>query len=48
MSKRPNPHRGSSLDEFLEAEELLEDATARAIKMALAWQLAKSMEETGV
>jgi DNA-binding Xre family transcriptional regulator len=46
--KRSNPHRGSSLDEFLEDEGLLEDATARAVKKAIAWQLAKAMKEQRV
>jgi antitoxin HicB len=46
--KRSNPHRGSSLDDFLEEEGLLEEATARAVKKALAWQLAKAMKEQRV
>jgi DNA-binding Xre family transcriptional regulator len=46
--KRPNPHRGSSLDEFLEEEGFLEDATAKAVKKALAWQLAKAMKDQRV
>ena len=46
--KRANPHRGSSLDEFLEEEGLLEDATAKAVKKALAWQLGKAMKEQRV
>jgi len=43
--KRANRHRGSSLDEFLEEEGLLEEATAKAVKKALAWQLTRAMEE---
>ena len=46
--KRSNPQRGSSLDEFLEEEGFLEDATAKAVKRALAWQLAKAMKEQRV
>jgi len=46
--KRSNPHRGSSLDEFLEEEGFLEDATAKAVKQVLAWQLAKAMKERRV
>jgi hypothetical protein len=43
--KRVNRHRGSSLDEFLEEEGLLEEATAKAVKKALVWQLTRAMEE---
>lgn len=46
--KRSNPHRGSSLDAFLEEEGLLEEATAKAVKKALAWQLAKAMKKQKV
>jgi DNA-binding Xre family transcriptional regulator len=49
MSKKSaNRHRGSSLDEFLEEEGLLEEATAKAVKKALAWQLARAMEKQRV
>jgi hypothetical protein len=37
--KLPSPHRGSSLDEFLEEGGLLKDATAWAIKKVLAGNL---------
>ncbi len=46
--KKRNPHRGSSLDEFLEDEGILEEATAKAAKKALAWQFAKAMKEQRV
>jgi len=46
--KRTNAHRGSSLDDFLDGEGLLEEATAKAVKKALAWQLAKAMKEQRV
>ncbi|MDJ0869150.1 MAG: helix-turn-helix transcriptional regulator [Myxococcota bacterium] len=46
--KRSNPHRGSSLDDFLEQEGILEDATAKAVKRTLAWQLAEAMKEQRV
>ena len=39
-----NPHFGSSLEDFLEAEGLLEEATEHAIKAVVAWQLKTSME----
>jgi antitoxin HicB len=48
MRQRSNPYRGSSLDEFLEEEGLLEEATAKAVKKTLACQLAKAMKEQRV
>ena len=49
MSKKiSNPHRGSSLNEFLEEEAILEDATAKAVKKAPARQLTKAMKEQRV
>ena len=36
-----NKHRGSSLDDFLAAEGVLEEFQARAIKEVVAWQLAE-------
>jgi hypothetical protein len=46
--KRTNPHRGSSLDDFLEEEGTLEETTAKVVKKALAWQLAQAMKEQNV
>ena len=43
--RKANRHRGSSLDDFLEEEEILEEATARAVKRALAWQIGQAMKE---
>jgi DNA-binding Xre family transcriptional regulator len=40
--------RGSSLDEFLEEEGILEEATAKAAKKALAWQFAQAMKEQNI
>jgi antitoxin HicB len=40
-----NPHFGSSVEDFLEAKGLLEEATEHAIKAVLAWQLKTKMEE---
>ena len=40
-----NPHRGSSLDDFLEEEGILEEATAKAVKKVLAWQFSEAMRE---
>jgi len=46
--KKTNPHRGSSLDDFLEEEGILEEATAKAAKKALTWQFAQAMKEQNV
>ena len=46
--KKTNPHRGSSLDEFLEEEGILEETTAKAAKKALAWQFAQAMKEQNI
>ena len=40
-----NPNRGSTLDSFLEAEGMLEEFQARAIKEVIAWQLLAAMKE---
>ncbi len=40
-----NRHRGSTLDEFLAQEGVLEEFQARAIKEVVAWQLAEAMRE---
>jgi len=42
--KRKNPHIGSSLDDFLKEEGILEEARAVALKEALAWQVQKAMK----
>lgn len=46
MAKRKtqNKHLGSTLDSFLEEEGILDEATARAQKMVLAYQLAEAMK----
>lgn len=40
-----NKHRGSTLDEFLAGEGVIEEFQARAIKEVLAWQLTQAMKE---
>jgi len=35
---------GSSLDDFLQEETMLEDATAVALKRVIAWQIAEEMK----
>ena len=42
MSKR---HMGSSIDDFLKAERIFEEAQAQAVKEVVAWQLAQAMKE---
>ena len=44
MTKR-NKHIGSSLDEFLKVEGVLEETRAIALKDAVAWQVQKAMEK---
>ena len=43
--KKKNKHLGSSLDDFLTEEGLLEETTEKAIKEVLAWQLKQTMAE---
>ena len=43
--KRRNPHHGSSIDDFLEKEGVLEPCQATAIKEVVAWQVQKAMKE---
>ena len=42
MSKK---QMGSSIDEFLKAEGIFEEAQAEAIKEVVAWQLAEAMKQ---
>jgi antitoxin HicB len=49
MSGKPdNPHWGSTLDDFLEAEGFQEEATTAAIKRVIAWQLAEEMKKQNI
>jgi hypothetical protein len=43
-----NPHFGSTLEEFLESEGILEEATEHAVKAIVAWQLAEAMNRDGL
>jgi DNA-binding Xre family transcriptional regulator len=45
---KSNPHVGSSFDDFLQEEGLLEDVTAVAVKRVIAWQIAEAMKARGV
>jgi plasmid maintenance system antidote protein VapI len=42
MSKK---HMGSSIDDFLKQEGILEEVQAQAIKEVVAWQLAEAMRK---
>lgn len=44
MNNFNNEHVGSSFDDFLQEEGLLEEATAVAIKRVLAWQITEAMK----
>lgn len=46
MSK--NKHIGSSFDDFLAEEGLLEEANAAAAKRVIAWQIAEAMKLAGI
>jgi predicted transcriptional regulator len=46
--RKPNRHRGSSLDDFLEQEGVLPEFRAQAIQEVIAWQLAEAMKERGL
>ncbi len=48
MSQNPNPHVGSSFDEFLAEEGLLELCEEQAIKELLAEQIERAMVEQGL
>ena len=50
MSKRKkeNPNRGSSLDDLLANEGVLQEFQAAAIKRVIAWQLQREMETQNI
>lgn len=41
-----NKHIGSSFDDFLAEDGLLEEATAIAVKRVIAWQIEQAMQAT--
>ncbi len=45
MSKK---HVGSSFEDFLKEEDIFEEATTRAIKRVLAWQITTEMKTQGI
>ena len=49
MSKqKKNPHRGSTLDEFLDEAGIRKSAKAQAVTRVVAWQLNNEMERQGM
>jgi antitoxin HicB len=46
--KATNPHWGSTLDDFLDEEDIREEATTTAIKRVIAWQLAEEMRRKSI
>lgn len=47
MAKR-NPHAGTDFDDFLKDENMFEEVQAKALKRALAEQLAESMQAANI
>ncbi len=43
--KKRNKHIGTSLDDFLKEEGILEETSTIALKEALAWQVQQAMEK---
>ena len=43
--RKKNPYVGSSLDDFLREEGILEETRAAALKETVAWQLLKTMKK---
>jgi antitoxin HicB len=46
--KKQNKHVGSSLDDFLKEEGILEETRAIAVKEAVAWQVQQAMEKGNI
>ena len=45
MTNRSHPHLGSSLDDLLEADGMLAEAQAVAVKRVIAWRVDQAMAE---
>jgi len=43
-----NPYIGSSLDDLLEEDGILDEVEAIALKRVLAWQVSQAMQEQGI
>jgi antitoxin component HigA of HigAB toxin-antitoxin module len=48
MTKKKNPHWGTTLDGFLAEEGIREAAKAEALTRVIAWQLSQEMERQGI
>ena len=48
MKKTKNSHWGSTLDDFLKEEDILEAAKAEAVTRIVAWQLSEEMKRQGM
>ena len=48
MTQQKNPQIGNRFDDWMKAEGIYEDATNRAIKAVLAWQLAQTMKAQNI
>ena len=48
MTSKKNPHRGTTLDEFLVEDGSREAAKAEALTRVVAWQLSQEMERQGI
>jgi antitoxin HicB len=48
MKKRNNKHIGSSLEDFLKEEGVLEETRAVVLKETLAWQVRQAMEKNKI
>jgi antitoxin component HigA of HigAB toxin-antitoxin module len=48
MTKKKNPHWGTTLDEFLGEEGIREEAKTEALTRVVAWQLSQEMEKQGI
>ena len=44
-AKKKNPHWGSTVDDFLEEEGVLEEFRAVAVKEVIAWQIHQAMKK---
>ena len=48
MTKKKNPHWGSSLDDFLREEGVFSVAKTSALMRVVAWQLMEEMKRKGI
>lgn len=48
MTKKRNPRIGSSLDDFLKEEGILEELQVQAVKEVVAWQLEEAMKKSRI